>query len=436
MAPRREKAPSRFLRLVKYVYAILGMVLYQDALTSPMRVLRGAPRLQSGETEITNTIGQLVVLSGLVFFLWKYRRDLVKSLHFLFPVLAVLALCFLSTIWSGFPPSTLRRSVTLSICFFFGIFCYYQFGLAKTIELMAKTTAVLAVLSLAAYYFMPSLGRETAQNYENAMRGVYSQKNSIGAAMLFASNYFLFAFFARRKIGFLGSIGGLAVLACLALSASATALIIFASLIVLHFRNFIRRWWRLRLLLTYGIATVALVLAVGLIAAPAELLGLMGRDLSFTGRVPLWQMVIHYISLKPIFGYGYAAFWNQSSVLAQTIWRDIGWQAPDAHSGYLDVLLQLGAVGFIFCLWTWGRIISRTRRVAKRGGFPELYWLIGLIIITVIVHLDEGPQPAADEFTLIIPVVMLTLERLLRRPMRAPRRKAATAADLVAARMG
>ena len=432
MARKREKAPSRFMRILHYAYTFLGLVLYQDALTSPARFLRGAPKLQSGETEISNTLGQLIILGGVAVFLWKYRHDLAKSLHLLFPIFAVLALCFLSTIWSVYPAMTIRRAVTLSACVFFGIYCYYEFGLAKTVELMAKTTAVLAVLSLLAYYFMPSIGRETAQNYENALKGMYSQKNSIGAAMLLASNYYLFAFFAKRKIGFLGAIGGLAVLVCLALSASATALIIFASLFVVHFRNFIRRFWRLRLVLTYGVSMVVLVLASALIAAPAELFGLVGRDLSFTGRVPLWQNVIHAIMAKPILGYGFAAFWNHDSALVQTIWKYTGWEAPDAHSGYLDALLQLGIVGLAACLWVWSRIVSLALKVSKRGGFPEIYWLVGFTIINVIVNIDEGPQPAADEFTLLLPIIILTLERWRRRP-RPFKRRVPVGAGLVAA---
>jgi O-antigen ligase len=430
MAQAAGKASARDAGLLQYLFAAFGMVLYQDALTTPMRWLRGLPALKPGETEVTNTIGQLLVLVGVFVFLWKYRRSVIASLRVLLPVLILLALCFASAAWSTHPMNSVRRSVTLSICVSFGICCYFQLGLAKTIELLAKTTAVLAVLSLMAYYFVPALGRETALNYENALRGVYSQKNSIGAAMLLASNYFVFAAFGGARFGIFSAMAAAATLACLVLSLSATSLIIFASIVLLNFWHYTERSWRLRVILGYLVAAMTLVVAIALIAAPAEVFALFNRDLTFTGRVPLWQMTLKAVAAKPILGYGFAGFWNTDSVLVQRIWRTIGWNAPDAHNGYIDVLLQLGVIGLALCIWIWGKIISLTGRVAKNRSFKELYWLIGFIIINVVLNLDEGSQPAATQFTLLIPVIILTLVSLQRTGQRVRRN---VSDDLVAA---
>ena len=426
------EASSRLFGFVNLLYAILGMVLYQDALTSAARTLRGAPTLEPGQSEISNTISQAILLCGLIIFLWTHRRALARATRPLLPVLLLIALCLLSFAWSEFPAVTIRRSGSLAICMFFGVYCYYQFGFTKTIEMMANTTAVLAVLSLATYFLLPSIGRETAITYQNAIRGVYSQKNTIGLAMLIASNYWLYAFFAGRKLGFMSLVGMLATLACLVLSFSATSLLIFFVLFGLHLSNYARRSWRLRLVLIFGITVVLLVLAVIVIAAPSEVLGLFGRDLSFTGRVPLWQESIKAWLARPILGYGYAAFWNQDSVLVQGIWKDIDWNAPDAHNGYIDVLLQLGAVGFALCLWMWGKVIGGTFRARKRG-FSDTSWLVGFILISVLMNLDEGSQPSADEYALFLPLILLALGRVPRMPFRAASKHTFDEADLVPA---
>lgn len=423
MAPRRVKSPSRVLGLIHFLYVTLGMVLYQDALTSPARILRGAPKLKAGDTEITSTISQVILLSGLFVFLWGYRRELIRALRPLLPLLVLLALCFVSVAWSEFPSVTIRRSVTQAICVFFGVFCYFRYGLAKTVEMLAHTTAVLAVLSIVAYFALPDVGRETAEGYSNALRGVYSQKNATGMAMLIASNYWLSAFFGGRKLSFFAICGALATFACLVMSSSATSLGLFCVTGFVHLFNFARRSWRLRVVVTYAVVMIVFVITVALIAAPAELFGLAGRDLSFTGRVPLWIESIDAWLAKPIFGYGFAAFWVDDSVLVQRIWRDITWPAPNAHDGYIDVLLQFGVVGLAVYLWVWATAIFRAVRARRRRNFPEIYWIVGFILTSLFINLDEGGQPSADEFALLLPIVLLALANAPRKIHAAVRRK-------------
>ncbi len=413
IAADRTEFPPRLRGLVYFFYATLGMVLYQDGLTSALRLLRGAPPLEPGQSEISNTIGQLILLCGLVIFLWGYRNMLRRAVRPLLPIIALIALCFVSALWSDFPTVTIRKSGTLTICILFGVYCYFQFGLIKTIEMIANTTAVLAVLSLAAYFLLPSVGRETALNYHNAIRGVYSQKNTIGMAMLIAANYWLFAFFSGRRLSLRAGIGAIATLTCLVLSSSATSLLSFCVILCLHFLDYARRSWRLRFVTIYVVAVVFFVLGVAVLVAPAELLGLFGRDLTLTGRVPLWLASIQAWLAKPILGYGFGAFWDHNSTLVQSIWRDLAWEAPNAHDGYLDVLLQLGVVGFGVCLWVWGRIILGALRAAKRR-MPGISWLMGFILISIIVNLDEGGQPEAGEFALFLPVILLALANVSR----------------------
>ena len=429
----RPRSGSRFLGLVHLTYAIIGMTLYQDALVSAARALRGAPPLQAGDTEITNTISQMILLSGLLVFLWGYRKVLARAFRPLLPLLVLLALCFFSVLWSSYPDITMRRSVTLTICIFFGVYCYFQFGFSRTVELLATTTAVLAVLSLLVYFLLPEVGRLTAETYHNAMRGVYGQKNALGLAMLMAMNYWLSAIFGGRRLGLLSIIGVVATLACLVMSWAATSLAIFLCVIFLHLQNYSRRSWRLRIVVLYVAAIILFVIAVGFIAAPVEFLGLFNRDLSFTGRVPLWIECIKAWLAKPILGYGYAAFWNKDSVLVQRIWKDIVWEAPGAHNGYLDVLLQLGVVGFAVCLWAWLRVIFGALRAGKKGGFPNICWLVGFIFISVMINLDEGDQPSADEYALLLPVILLTLANVPRTAPNAAQRRAVPDSDLVGA---
>src|SRR5208283_2446543 len=147
-----------------------------------------------------------------------------------------LALCALSVMWSPFPAATLRRTVTMSICWMFGTYCFIVFGLENTLRLFAKTSVVLALLSVFAYVAVPSVGYETAEGYGTAMRGVFSQKNNLGTEMVLGISCLLYVAMRQGGLGRVGvQLAVLLMLGCIIMSQSATSLlvavlIIFAAL--------------------------------------------------------------------------------------------------------------------------------------------------------------------------------------------------------------
>jgi O-antigen ligase len=66
---------------------------------------------------------------------------------------------------------------------------------------------------------------------------------------------------------------------------------------------------------------------------------------TLTGRLPLWNQALSYISEHPIVGYGYESFWTPQHI--RTISRRQGWgrAVSAAHSAYLELLLSLGIIG-------------------------------------------------------------------------------------------
>jgi len=165
------------------------------------------------------------------------------------------------------------------------------------------------------------------------------------------------------------------------------------------------------------------VLAVAsvLIIAPDALLGAMGRDATLTGRIPLWGMVVGEIARQPFFGHGYAGFWIEDSRDVQYIWKTIGWAAPDAHSGYLDVALQFGLAGVLCYVWLWSRLLRRTM-AALRRGLPAARWVILFAAVVLLIDLDEGPLPLPDEFTMVMPIALAAMSSFAARRPRIPRR--------------
>jgi exopolysaccharide production protein ExoQ len=152
-----------------------------------------------------------------------------------------------------------------------------------------------------------------------------------------------------------------------------------------------------------------LALVTFAVVSPESLMALSGRDTSLTGRGPLWHEVMHVIAQRPLLGHGYAGFWNGDSKEVQFLWLQAGWEAPDSHDGYLDVLVELGIVGLVAYLFMWGRVTARAFGAQRSGSLREVRWVLLFMLINVLLNLDEGPMPYSNGFTMLMPGALLAL---------------------------
>jgi len=402
---------SRFAARFHYLYAMFAIAIYEGAFTQSFRFARGDEHLLPGQTEIVSTITQAIILSVLVVLVWIKRGEFARALKNMLPYLLILALCAVSALWSDYPFPTLRRSVTLTSCVFFGIYCYVTFGLRGTVAILGRTTVLLALLSLVTFVLLPSVGRETAFGYEGAMRGVFPQKNTMGEAMLLAISCYLFQLIEGSKTprAALAAVGLLLV--SIVVAQSATSLVLAMIVIAVGLIFYSARDWRLRWMVIYGFALLGSLILIVFVFDSDAIFAVLNRDPSFTGRLPLWQMSLRAIMLRPWLGYGYSGFWNQDSPTVQYIWWVLDWQAPSAHNGYLDICLQIGVVGVALYLWVWGKTITLSLRASANGGPPEAKWILLFMLINVLLNLDEGPLPYPDQFTVMMPGAILLLEQ-------------------------
>jgi O-antigen ligase len=171
---------------------------------------------------------------------------------------------------------------------------------------------------------------------------------------------------------------------------------------------------RLRLLAVYlGTSVVALGIVI-LVFDPEMLFGAVGRDASLTGRIPLWQTLWPFARQRLLLGWGYAGFFNADVKEMQYIWKIIEWKAPNAHNGYLDIMLQIGVIGLGLYLWVWSRAIVLSIKILRTPGgakeFPVGIWAGLFMLVNVALNMDEGPLPYQDQFTMLMPLTILGLE--------------------------
>jgi O-antigen ligase len=99
------------------------------------------------------------------------------------------------------------------------------------------------------------------------------------------------------------------------------------------------------------IATVSIAFYALFVTYADQILGSVGKDTTLTGRSEIWPAVFEMIGRKPLLGYGYGAFWFGADTSgAAYVQESIGWPAPSAHNGFLDLWLAVGLVGLLVFL--------------------------------------------------------------------------------------
>jgi len=147
------------------------------------------------------------------------------------------------------------------------------------------------------------------------------------------------------------------------------------------------------------------LVSVGSVMFPAldSLLEVLPIDASFTGRADIWSFVLDAIRMRPILGYGFAAFWGEPVSANLQIDSDTAWAAGAAHShnGYLDLAVTLGLPGLLLCLVVFLykplKDFAQARRIDPANSLAVLFlqiWLFNIYLASMepvfLYRIDPG----------------------------------------------
>jgi exopolysaccharide production protein ExoQ len=290
----------------------------------------------------------LLALFGVVCWMWR-PAGLRAMVHGWLPALTFIFIVYvsLSVLWAEDQEIVIRRIVT------FIFFCVAALGMAYRFsnrDLMMCCFVVCGAIGLMSVAAEVAIGTFIPWDSEFRLYGI-THANSLGAMMAM----FVLAALALRR----GSerhrnwylLAAAIGIGLVLLTKSRTAMVgLVAGLwiwVVLGARD--RK--RLTVLSLFGLALVVpvVIFLVGEdISAGIRKTVLLGREgnspETFTGRIPLWEFLIsRYLDERPFFGYGFQGFWTPEHILRASASQ--GWVILHAHSGYLNIVLELGYVG-------------------------------------------------------------------------------------------
>lgn len=307
---------------------------------------------------------------ALIFALTARLGALARIILPAWPMFALLAFTVASLTWSVAPDVTARRIVAVIFTVLFGVYLALRTDRLDTLRVMGAAIIAAALFNLGVVVLAPASGVDNLL-HPGAWKGASTEKNGLGGDMSRAALVVMALAFvdARRRWIWLG---GLALVTLLVIgSQSRTALLALlapAGLFVLYL--IARRSAVAALAVVYLGVTAGAAILMFIFLAPEQAVGLVGKDLTFTGRTGIWELSIIKIMEAPWTGYGLGAFWVDIYGPSYDIRNELQWVVPSAHNNWIEIGLGLGLPGIVLLAVTVVMTLVRSGWSVLSGASP------------------------------------------------------------------
>ncbi|MEO1188677.1 MAG: O-antigen ligase, partial [Pseudomonadota bacterium] len=356
-APDLRPAPTySSVGRIEFAILILVLLIFSEGLL---------PRLLSDEDSVDGSpllriLWLPVYAVAFAGAVWKAKEIGRVCLRLPF-LMALLALCALSFLWSIDPALSARRSFAIIMTTLAGLFIGTRYSWQTLLRAFAVAWLVVAIVSFLTAILVPSFGR-MQEVHIGAWQGLYFEKNQLGGHMARAALFAGILAIMDGKYRWLWTGTLLLSIALVLLSTSKSSLLgLMVGLGILGLGVWMKQGLRVGLLTLWLVAIASLAAGAIFILAPDLVFQLLGRDATLTGRTDIWVALAENIEQRPWFGYGYGAFWAPESLPGNWLREALQWDAPTAHNGWFEVTIALGFVGLTFLtldfLMTTGRAI-------------------------------------------------------------------------------
>ena len=307
---------------------------------------------------------------------------------------ALLGFAALSTLWSSEIGLTFTTVAVLGITYVVGIYIVLRFSIEEFLFLLGLALAAGIFVNFVMIFVFPSSGlQNTGASFEAAINdawsGVFRSRNTLARFAVLSFVTFSMNARLRRSFFIWPALAVRAVIQVIG-TGSATSLgallaVIGLSVVLLGFRGRKNLYGATAIAMFTIFSAVTTVAALNVEAATA----LVGRDSTFTGRLPLWQASINYgIVERPWLGHGWGAFWAANNSFQVQIRSNFN--VPHAHNAFVDTWLFLGPVGSALLVAIYARGLFWAARNIRRnptitGLFPAI-----AISLSVLYSLSES----------------------------------------------
>lgn len=378
-------------RIIEYIFVCFGLWFF---LGNPINLITSGGAGQLVDVSEANSNFLLPAISMLLYMVatvgillrWKLILARLKSSPQSLLLVAFLILIFISPEWSARPNISSRRSILFLGSTAFAIFFSFSFSFKQQLRFLAIALCINTFVCFLMGALLPKWGVMHVPPHTGAWRGVYTHKNKLGAQMALSAVFLLTTQYINLFKGHWKQIIKVSILLAAFMviaSKSTTALLAsFTMALTFFVCNALKLNYRFMVIAISSIVLTAGSAIVYIQANAEALLGALGKGTDISGRDELWPAVMHMVSQKPFLGYGYEGFWGPAGGPADLLRQLVGWPAPNAHSGFLEILLAVGWIGGILFFISF--FITVTKSVQLVRITKQSYAICPVIILVFL----------------------------------------------------
>jgi exopolysaccharide production protein ExoQ len=331
----------------------------------------------------------------------EFRRD---KLIALIPAWAIL-----STVWSQNPTISLHSGLLLAMNIALVFYLLESFSYDGILRLLVWVGAAAALASLLVIIVFPQYGLMSRGQYGlGTWEGIYGHKNICGEAMGLLLMPIFFAKIRSRYALLFRIFYVVLISIIIVMSRTVGAYIICASSVLLIV--VMKLLAKMRRADAFALSVLLIAAALGsaimAVAFASDVLSLLGKDPTLTGRTTIWAAVMMSILKKPWIGYGYKAFWQgltgeSANPIVAMKWPGLSY----SENGVLDLWLELGGIGVALYVCVFVRAVKDAAYCLRRKASPFVMWCILMLFIVVISNTEGGTILFPSSLGCILPIM-------------------------------
>jgi exopolysaccharide production protein ExoQ len=317
----------------------------------------------------------------------------------------------LSLVWAEDAALTFRRLLVFATLCLAATAIARRFSLREVVLLTFFCSILFLIIGVSAEIALGTF-RPFTPGYRFAGT-LHPNHQGINCALLLLSGFAVADAQKRRRVLFRAC--ALVGLVFLILAASRTAFAAALLALAVYLAAVSSRWSKTVLGLGLGIIFCFLLMVFGSAWLPGlKGAAMLGRDDSsvdsLNGRTGIWDEVHHYIHERPILGYGYGGFWSERHITEITqILATQTFGVGEAHSAYLECLLDLGFVGLAAYVFALLGGIARSFALYRASQAPAYAFSGAFLIFCVANGLLESAILLSIILTFLIILVLIEL---------------------------
>jgi exopolysaccharide production protein ExoQ len=401
---------------------LFWLIVYQNLPTS-LNTMRFKPFDTAGTIDRIVKLGTILIGFIIIAARWSVSRHLARHAN---PGLWIfIGFAGISFVWSIDAAATQLRMATLMgivlLCVAISLVGWNR-GRFQYMAVPPLMFILVVSLVIGALYPGEVLELGGSISLDNAWHGITYQKNQFGMTASMATVILASRAIAKGGGGFWTFAGiGISV-TCLLLSRSSASLL--ATMLCVMFCVMVMRVpiirQRFSTHVTVGIgATILIYEMVILDLIPGgnmllkPVMALTGKDMTFSARTVIWDILKMHMQAWPWLGSGYAAYWPTLPTPASPsyIFEYLMHFYPgEAHNGYLETQNGLGRVGLL-CLFAYIAWYIRQALQLMRYDRGQAVMYLVVLYQQMVANLSESEWFSRSTICMVLLLATMCLSR-------------------------